>query len=120
MPNATRIYDRDAVIKRLRELKQQERSKETGVNDGRDWAAEVAEPWQLRRLARFAERRGVCEDLAHDLYAAVDLERNKDHDDFWAELVGEEYVADRVSDTEYLNGFINGAIEVWDDVKDHI
>jgi hypothetical protein len=101
-----------------------ERSRAAGREDGRAWAADLAEPAQLRRLALgggFAAVRGVGPgELPVALYAAVmgyasEFTDPAESDAFWERLLPGD--PDAIRDDYFTAGFVAGALEVWEEVR---
>lgn len=131
----------DEVITRLKaaaELEANE-SYQVGHRGGEEWARKYARPKQLRRLSKAVEmcdgngggdaaefvgvlnngrNSGVVMALAEGLTGRDDIDRREARD-FCSELVGDD--VDRLDeDDDFARGFIEGALEVWGAVKDHI
>lgn len=125
----------DDVIARLRKSKQEtasDRYKE-GVAIGEEWVKDHAEASELQRLEReweaskrTADERLWLETHENSAYTAAELLPNAirgqgertDRDlavEFWATLLGDDTEA--TDDPDFLRGFIEGALELWQSVK---
>ena len=128
------------VVERMRELKREQsralswRFRE-GHKAGRDWARAIAKPDQLNRLAARFESR-----LAEDVYPWQQYLFGPDRDPpadilevvlgrqpnqkavgvFWASVLGADRSDPRLHDADFLHGFLAGAVELWNEVKDLI
>lgn len=116
----------DDVIERLRASKEDaiEADKEKGRVVGSDWAKQTATYAQLRRLGNEFPS-GVSTEIDALGLAKVILEEEclswSDMRDAWTDQIGideEEYDADHTDG--FFSGFIEGALEVWDEVKDEV
>jgi hypothetical protein len=100
---------------------------EDGKAAGRAWAAESATPKELKRLAAHIEKceshgsggewwqlRGVLATAIRPKFKEVAEGMGA----FWEELLGDE--AHRAADADFLRGFGQGAVEVWDEVSDEL
>lgn len=114
------------VIERLQESKRVHYGEafELGRGQGSDWAKEDAQVPELQQLERiyddFFETDSNCaysidELLYFHMFPADDGDRTAARD-FW-----ECYELDRMDcPDKFVQGFANGAIDVWNEVKDHI
>jgi len=137
MSNTTRQCDGDITpaIERLRASKQQAdaRDAELGADVGREWAKGQAEADDLERLSGF--RRGIRDLEWDDFFCMPDgssaygpeeivffaMVGNDDNDrnaasDFWEMVTGR----DQTPRSAFVRGFVEGAVEIWDEVKDQI
>ena len=123
------------VVRRLRAQQEADDVAE-GRAAGRAWAARLAKPKELRRLAAYCdtcERDGLAWwdvdypgwpapfGAADHLVFAIRPEGKDDRDapgQFWREVLGED--EGRVNDRYFLRGFGEGAAELWDGVKDEL
>jgi hypothetical protein len=124
----SRSMTREKVIERLRSAgKADPRGAEAGREFGRKWAEEKALPRQLRNLAKDPE--GAFEEpdpdeiylrrLSSRLANLIADEGNLSPRDFWNVAVGAD--GDTLADDEdFARGFVAGALEVWEDVKDDL
>lgn len=119
------------VIQRLKASKLEDTSDQhrQGYEDGIDWAKHRASARELRRLSKELVR-GV-EDSFPDsdtydpgqaffrlLVSENDFDR-RDSDEFWETNAGDE--GESLSgEVEYVRGFAEGALEVWNEVEDKI
>lgn len=115
------------VIERLRasKLKSEDKMTAAGRESGRWWATHRAEYDALKRIAEI-DSRDFCSDTpwnnAKNLAAAI-LYADENRDDYDRDEVEQVIrdVFDEVSESdEYLVGFIEGATEVFDEVKDSL
>jgi hypothetical protein len=124
------------VIQRLRALNFGETSQvyKTGQEVGQEWAKENAGPSELRRLDEWKasmDAEGMfCKSptspfiaaysMADALYFSMSPENDNDRDashEFW-ESVGASN--DQQSDSDFIEGFCEGARDIWIAVKDKI
>jgi hypothetical protein len=106
----------DQVIQRLRASKTEFVENETaqGREDGRDWATRYADYKDLKRVAGL--QFYGHEECAYQLDQALGFKPG-DGDSFWIdEDTGR---ISRPSD-EYVQGYVEGARDVWDEVKDKL
>lgn len=130
------------VVDRLKQVKAQEQTEATekGREIGRSWAADYAKPKELARLEKFADSAGDLgiyfndgEPLAPWGQAEwLVFEILGTHEDDRSELIsgsfweGAGIDTDEPSDKElvekgdFLEGFVVGALEVWEAVADQI
>jgi hypothetical protein len=127
----------DDVITRLRASKQKfedVRQKE-GSEAGRGWAKDTAEVEELERLqtARNRDWRGWDEIFDNDdpnraygpgeiVVFLINPEADGDRDaasQFWEQAVGENS-RDLMYDGSFVRGFAEGALNIWEEVKDRI
>lgn len=108
-------------------------TEERGKEHGRGWACENADYRELKRLA--AERESMdeiemseffTEDFvaASWFYETVNAKKLDDcchdcFDDFFAKLFGDD-AREAVVDAAMIRGFVEGAMEIWNSVKDTI
>lgn len=117
------------VIERLRETQREEASvdKQEGLKNGREWAEEVATTGELRRLSRLKEDERQWEYVIADKdWLAREIEGAPVHqvgfgaytsEEFWQGVFGEEVPE---LTRELLEGFAEGALNVWEEVKDQL
>lgn len=115
------------VVQRLRasEIAEAPQSHQRGYDDGRIWAQNHATAKQLRRLAesRAAETDWRVGSSAYSngacFYFIIDPDNSPDRrlgDEFT-----ERYMADGMAnDGDYVNGFTEGALDVWEEVRDQL
>jgi hypothetical protein len=103
-----------------------------GKHAGRDWAEQTATVKELRRLADYCENtEGIWYELDRDWLApfgATDYfvfavwPKCKDDrgapPDFWEQALGDD--AHRIQDEDFFHGFGDGAIEVWNEIRDEL
>jgi hypothetical protein len=121
------------VIARLRASQQLESNEDyqTGRKAGEEWAREKATTRELRRLKKFSSEFD-CRDwnwsppmwggdtcgIAHYILVEMDPKCEGDRvasEGFWEEALDEQY-----PEGDLLRGFCDGALEVWDQVKDKL
>jgi hypothetical protein len=134
------VEDLDDVIARLKAAAMLEVNKEyqAGLKAGRKWAKQTATPKELRRLsnycaategdpffARWWDVDAVCWDKpseATDYFVSrVCPDRRDDRratEQFWWVALGDDAL--HVEDADFLHGFGDGAVEVWDQVRDKL
>jgi len=103
----------DDVIARMKAAAQLEAKEayQAGLEAGRGWAKKKASPKELQRL----ENLGVAENARH-LAQTICGDALGDPMEFWDLVLG-VYEAEKADDPDFLRGFNNGAMEVWDQVK---
>ena len=122
------------VVKRLRKLKEEQAGNEsfrTGETEGRNWAMNAATPDQLERLETFRSQmssgdwNGLFEteegwrELARQIEprtAAKSPSRRGKEKSFWREIIDET----NISDMGFFRGFTEGALAVWQEVRDQL
>ena len=115
------------VIERLRASKDQATADALyeGRENGLDWAKRHAEYDELRRIVRLDISEWPDDDqnaynVAQSVYMNVMEEESRPSNDELASLYGvEEEDVDRISKA-FVEGFIEGAQDVWDEVKDQL
>jgi len=134
-----KVKNMNDVIARLRASKQDEESEmyAAGKRLGEDWARNRASAAELRRLARLADRFGNAEDWdgfftvepghrdafsTADRLAFIILGNEDDHDrhdstNFWASATGLDQYKSDLADLDFLEGFGEGAYEIWEAVE---
>lgn len=132
-----RSMSRNEVIRRMKAVKEVAGSeeREEGKAAGRIWAEGIATPKQLQRLQALAEDpRGIEGTIvlfynstrrnpAWGLYQCLqgqhrDFDR-AEVEEFWESALGIED-KDRIEDEDFACGFVEGALEIWQDVKDEL
>jgi hypothetical protein len=125
------------VISRLRASKNKSNGErfEAGKELGVKWARETAEAEELELLSEhhdamqrenydifapsaFNDAYGMWESLFFHIHRDDDGDRQA-CEEFWDVAVGEEN-RPHLSNGEFLRGFVDGALEVWDEVKNQI
>jgi hypothetical protein len=129
----------DDVIDRLRASKRESESREykTGLEVGREWAKNRADADELERLAFVRSRlndrdwhRSLQKGMGHKLMPGERLAltiignevgKPTQHELIkkWEEIV-EDHIGDRCLQADFVRGVADGALEVWNAVKDHI
>jgi hypothetical protein len=119
------------MIHRLRVSRAQaeKRAYDEGLIAGRAWVCEIAEHSQLAKLAALRDDPEVpwasnflpsaCSEATPSNCLGDYLKCGDDQEatDFWEEAVGEGVDVER---PEFVRGFAEGALEVWDGIKDQI
>jgi hypothetical protein len=129
------VTDLDAVVARLKAADADDRQEDydEGKATGESWAKEEARPRQLRRLAKLAAIPGrIHEQMSIasngiNRGIAVWLWRNVENagvdadymEEFWESLQGPNG-ADRIDEFDFADGFISGALAVWNQVSDKL
>jgi hypothetical protein len=123
------------VIERLRASKRESETQEyqTGWDAGKEWTEKYAEVSQLKRLeawrddgsqdeCRYEVSRGNAFDAAEHLaFALCPGEKScSEAREFWDCAVGDDVPHDDIAQPEFLRGFVEGALDVWNKVKDQI
>lgn len=119
------------VVNRLRASKQKTDAiiYEEARGIGRAWAEEEAELIELKAMgAAFADPENRYEDDPNAAYSPCEglffvicpgLEGDREAaDDFWAGQIPDG--KDMAGSAAFVNGFIDGALEVWEEVKDQV
>jgi hypothetical protein len=134
---ATQKEKRDMtdIVARLRASKRQ--SEDThykeGFEIGREWAGDTAEADDLQRLERWKERCGwewgecfdndprrsctVADLVAQNIWPDDDLTLPSS-DEFWEQALGDNTSAK--DNPSFVKGFVEGALALWDEVKDQL
>jgi hypothetical protein len=125
--------DMKEVIDRLRASKQKHENEQYngGHEAGQEWARNEAEAGELIRLEKFHDACGPSDwgrffwTSDRDAYGAAenlvfriwpDDDRDRDAaSNFWESQGHEEY-----PDDEFVRGFAEGALEIWDQVKNQL
>lgn len=129
--------DMDDVVTRLRASKHrvEDEHYHEGEKAGREWAEAYAEADELANLERWQARLGhdfdviFSDDLTwRSAYSSAELvafaawpEKDEDRsaaEMFWEEALGDD--AKLADDAQFVKGFVQGAIELWDQVKDKL
>ena len=120
------------VIDRLRASKRATESAwaRQGREDGDIWARNSAEAHELQALSNLVEhvgddiREGEAFHIARRIAATVagrpvgDLDRS-DVTEFWERVSGDNY-QDAIRSVEYLASFLEGVVELWNEVADQL
>jgi hypothetical protein len=132
------VENMDDVVARLKAAAELEDKEEyqAGLEAGRTWAKEDATPKQLRRIADYVEKSDRSYDFCWydsslnwnapfgplDHFAFVAWPDRKDDrsaaDDFFEQALGDD--AHRVQDDDFLHGFGDGVVEIWDQVRNKL
>jgi hypothetical protein len=126
--------DMGDVIARLKAADEEDSSEavQEGRAAGESWAREDARPKELRRLMRFWEQQegarfhleyaakgaGIAKGLWNFLHPGEEGDW-RDAEEFWEMTLGEG-CGEKIEDVDYAYGFIDGATDVWDKVKDEL
>jgi hypothetical protein len=117
-----RTMTREAVIERLRVSREEElvMANASGLKEGRHWAETRATYADLRRLERsFVPQSGAPEDATIDwIVRLLDPERELGYG--WEDLIEHHLYEEMANDPNFVEGFLTGALEVWEDVKDDV
>ena len=116
----------DEVVARLRNSQRAARSTQNqdGYKAGAFWAQRLATARQLELLAKDASQYPYDESRespAHAVAVAVNPDEANRHDAtaaFWGNILGVSWRAAVRGD--YVGGFVDGALDVWDKVKDEL
>ena len=116
------------TINRLRKSKAAHDGEQytSGKTAGREWAQDVAEAPQLERLEEYNNDLGRSfrqplhgENIARELASVIENDQGLSWNDvtnFWERSAGVE----TLPNGEYLGGFVDGAIGLWQEVKDEL
>lgn len=122
----------DDVIQRLRASKQESdaESYKDGFCVGEEWAKSAASALELKRLQRCRDRSrdwtfetderdawGACEWLYFQIHPENDHDR-REAEGFWDEVLDTN--DDRRFEPAFLQGFANGALNVWCEAKSQV
>jgi hypothetical protein len=118
----------DDVIARLKAAAELEENDavQDGVTAGRGWAMRQATPKELRRLEDQRDGDGWLRvrDARQPWITLVGIIQGNENlhamsaQAFWKAVLGETSL--KPSDLDFLRGFIDGALDVWDKVKDQL
>jgi hypothetical protein len=117
----TNMRKRD-LISRYRAAKKtvDEQAYADGAKAGREWATD-ADSLPYEELSKLAGNRAMLSDSYDDMCFITSLFVG-DHgviSAFWESAVGDEWL-EYVFNPEFLRGFCEGALEVWDEVSPHL
>jgi len=128
--------DMSDIVTRLRASKRQAEDTQykAGAEAGREWVTDTAEADELSNLERWHNRLGqdvhaVFDDLAWGrAYSSAELvafavwpDRDEDRsaaEEFWGQCLGDETAA--ADNSQFVRGFVDGALALWDEVKDQL
>jgi hypothetical protein len=123
----------DEVITRLKAAAELEDKEEyqAGFLAGQEWAMSTAKPKELRRVSDYIGNYHASPfdwweaDAAEDCFAFEVWPNRKNRtgkhqasDEFWEEALGDD--AHRVGDVDFLRGFGEGAVDIWEKVADKL
>jgi hypothetical protein len=108
------------TIERLKASKRKEEEEmlKLGREAGLEWAMKKAEYIDLERLANHKVRSAFD---GEDFFAEIryeDWKQGRKADAFWESVLGDS--AYRAESNSFIQGFIAGALEVWNDVKEQL
>lgn len=129
----------DDVVARLRASKHESDSQIylDGKDAGEDWAKETASAAELKRLSRLREKldhepqygwewffdssvnRGAFSPADHLAFAILGDDDDRDREDstrFWETATGWDQYNSSLTDDQFLRGFAEGALEIWEQV----
>lgn len=132
--------DMTDVIARLRasKRKHEDHTYELGHSAGKDWARNQAEVPELQRLESLHDQYGHTHEwdlifssddtsaygVGEGFYFTIQPNDNGDRqaaEEFWqANTGGDDRGRELMSDDSYVRGFAEGALAVWDEVKDQL
>ena len=115
------------VVDRLRASKQASDTdlRKAGQEVGREWAKDSAEAIELEQLARVADHilhptDPYMDGEARIVHRAIDPDEvSGNYHDFWENILGERNDI-RVASRDFVCGFVEGAVEIWESVKDEL
>jgi hypothetical protein len=131
--------DMNDIVTRLRASKRQAEDAQykAGAEAGREWAGDTAEADELQRLERwsaetrqhwgwdklFTEGNGSDSPVAELVVSTVwpDADGNYGYSsvqDLWEQALGDNTSAK--DDPSFVKGFVEGALALWDEVKDQL
>jgi hypothetical protein len=104
-----KVHTMDDVIARLKAAAQLEVNEacQAGLEAGREWAKQRATPKQVQLLSDYISSSGSASDKVYSEVLALIKKVMGDDDD-------------RPWDDNFLQGFLEGTDEVWDQVKDKL
>jgi hypothetical protein len=134
LAEAKKVKDMKDVIQRLKasKIEDEEVEYKEGYELGQWWAKDTADYRHLKRLARMAEKQDFYDyfsEAGSSAYSCAELlainllggEADR-HDaaDFWEIAVGDDF-QDRIhDDLEFLRGFCEGAIAIYEEIEDKL
>jgi hypothetical protein len=133
-----KALSKEEIVKRLQasQTEDAQRDHEAGKEAGKEWAGRQATAKQLKRAAQWVRS---FDDTPIDWWDvdspnwtapfgptdrfvfAVLPDRKDDRDapaEFWKRALGDE--ADRIADGDFFHGFVDGAVELWQEVHDEL
>ena len=105
--------DRRAIAERLRASYEEQRDleRQDGQESGAEWAAQFAEFSELRALSRMGE---AASDTLFEWSVEDTPFDNHNRQEFWEGVTGD---MDFDLTEEYVEGFVAGALDLWQKVK---
>lgn len=128
MPNveSKEKVDLTPAIERLRASKKRfdADSFARGAETGRTWAVSKAEAEELMRLQGLQDKLDISERAPSPDMVYFWMHPDHDEDDaaakaFWEGVLG-RYYKYLIDGEPYMSGFVNGALGVWDEVKNEL
>ena len=129
--------DMKDIVTRLRASKRQAEDAQykAGSEAGREWAGDTAEADDLQRLERWADHTRNDEDwdalfaqgnsrdgeIAEHVVSAIWADEEPDYysvKEFWEQALGDDTSAK--DDPSFVKGFVEGALALWDEVKNQL
>jgi hypothetical protein len=130
--------DMNDIVARLRASKRQSEDEhyKEGFEAGREWAGDTAEAEDLQRLERWASETrqrypgwdrlftigdGTDTPVSYLVVKAAWSEEDIDgysYENFWEQALGDNTLAK--DDPSFVKGFVEGALALWDEVKDQL
>ncbi len=116
------------VAERLRESKSaaMEKHHDDGFAEGVVWAKRAADYAELETVAEWdagdweeADEEALAWDFARELIGEDNFGGRNDVNDFWERIDADRWRRDTPSNG-YVAGFAEGAVSVWEEVKDNI
>lgn len=109
----------DAMNTRLEQADAEDsaESQAEGKQAGAEWAQYTARPAQLRRLWDFWPQQWI-NDLGSALYCAMEPRGRVSGEDFWKNVFGDDWQA-LTEDEDFMEGFADGAMEVYGQAQNH-
>lgn len=93
-----------------------------GVAAGHEWATDM-DSLPYEELSNLAGNRAMLSDYDPDLVTSLFVGEDEPDPyvfrDFWDSAVGDEW-PNNLFNPEFLRGFCEGALEVWDEVSPHL
>lgn len=117
-----RNMTRGAVVERLRVSREEElaTANANGLKEGRRWAETKATYGDLRKIERgFDPQIGAPEDATIEWVVRL-LDQDRDLGLGWEDLIERHLYQEMGHDPDFVEGFLTGALGVWEDVKDDV
>jgi hypothetical protein len=117
-----RTMTKEDVVKRLKAEQEKEgaESKARGKRAGRMWAERHAGPGELRRLMKLFNASETSFGSMEELHTALHPGDPDDLDTFKEEAVGFQEWDEVNDDLDFVEGFVDGATDVWDEVENEL